>query len=378
MSTANDTTAKVAVITRTKDRPVLLRRAIESVLGQTFDDLQLCIVNDGGDRDAVEQVVHEFAAKAAGRIVLVHNETSSGREAAINVGVRASDSELIVLLDDDDTWDPEFLASTVSVLDDPAVMGVSTRSAVVYEKVSGTLIETQSAEILAAEIEQITLTEILSRNTIPTNSFVYRRSVFDELGGYDGSLPVLADWDFNIRFLVKYPVHFIDGKALAFWHQRRESDGDLGNSVVTSRDHETYRLRIRDRYLREALDHNQLLGALTYVADLVEERERRANKASDDTHDLLHAAAADLGHLRVMADGNREHLQILADGNREHLNTIAARMDYLNDLQTRRMTAQLDELNCRLKRIEGFVSLQIPKANLKGLARRSIAKFRRG
>ena len=365
MSSVNDAPAKVAVIMRTKERPLLLRRAIDSVLSQEFRDFRLCIVNDGGERDEVEHVVGEFRDTATNRIQVVHNQTPSGREAAINDGVRATDSELITLLDDDDTWDPHFLSATVRLLDDPAVMGVSTRSAVIYETISGTQIETGGAEILAAELDQITLAEMLLRNTIPTNSFVYRRRVYDELGGYDGSLPVLADWDFNLRFLLKYPVQFVDGNPLSFWHHRRESGGSMGNSVTTSRDHEIYRARIRDRYLREALSDNRSLGSVTYLADLIQDRVRNAEQAANDTHDLLHSANSGLGHLRIMADGNGQHL-----------NAIAAHMDYLNDLQMRRVTAQIEQLETKLTRIEEFVSIPTSSAKLTGFARRSFRKLR--
>lgn len=366
MGPGNDTSVKVAVIMRTKDRPLLLRRAIHSVVSQTFGDFCVCIVNDGGDRGEVDQAVQEADRSLAGRIKIVHNEVPAGREAAINDGVRATESELITLLDDDDTWDPQFLSKTVGALEDPAVMGVSTRSAVVYETVIGTQIETGGAEILAAELDQITLAEILLRNTIPTNSFVYRRSVYDEIGGYDGSLPVLADWDFNIRFLLKYPVHFIDGQPLSFWHHRRESGGAMGNSVVTSRDHEIYRARIRDRYLRDALSESRSLGTVTYLADLIQQRAHDAARSGNDTHDLLHSAISELGHLRIMADGNGQQLD-----------AISARMEYLNDLQARRVSARLEQLECKLNRIEGLVSLAIPKAKLSGFARRSFGKLRR-
>lgn len=367
MSSANDAPAKVAVIMRTKERPLLLRRAIDSVLSQDFRDFELCIVNDGGERDEVDHAVGEFKGIAAGRIHVVHNQTSSGREAAINDGVRSTDSELITLLDDDDSWDPHFLSAAVRVLDDPAVMGVSTRSAVIYETIDGTQIETGGAEILAAELDQITLAEMLLRNTIPTNSFVYRRRVYNELGGYDGSLPVLADWDFNLRFLLKYPVQFVDGNPLSFWHHRRESGGSMGNSVITSHDHEIYRARIRDRYLREALKDNRSLGAVTYLADLIQDRVRTAERAANDTHDLLHSAISELGHLRIMADGNGQHLD-----------AISARIDYLNDLQSRRLAAQIEQLENKLDRIEGLVSRVTPKAKLAGFARRSLGKLRRG
>lgn len=50
---------RVAVITRTKDRKILLRRALESVCGQTFQDFMWVVVNDGGNREEVDRIVEE-------------------------------------------------------------------------------------------------------------------------------------------------------------------------------------------------------------------------------------------------------------------------------------------------------------------------------
>ena len=58
----------VDVIMRTKDRPLLLARAIRSVASQTRDDWRLIIVNDGGRRDAVDDLVAKIGSEEAGRV----------------------------------------------------------------------------------------------------------------------------------------------------------------------------------------------------------------------------------------------------------------------------------------------------------------------
>ena len=64
--------ARVAVITRCKDRPVFLRRAIGSVLTQTFDDWVHVIVNDGGDPAVVDTLVAFHDDLYDGRVKVVH------------------------------------------------------------------------------------------------------------------------------------------------------------------------------------------------------------------------------------------------------------------------------------------------------------------
>ena len=70
----------VAVITRTKDRTVLLRRAIESVIRQTFGDWVHVIVNDGGNSHELDLLVNEYASRYRGRAKVIH--------LAENVGIR--------------------------------------------------------------------------------------------------------------------------------------------------------------------------------------------------------------------------------------------------------------------------------------------------
>jgi glycosyltransferase involved in cell wall biosynthesis len=107
---------KIAVITRTKNRAVLLARAAESVLGQKTENLVWVVVNDGGDKSDVETVVDDFRKKSDNDAVVIHNEISAGMEAASNIGIAASASDFIVIHDDDDSWEPGFLSNCVQLL----------------------------------------------------------------------------------------------------------------------------------------------------------------------------------------------------------------------------------------------------------------------
>lgn len=107
---------KIAVITRTKNRAVLLARAAESVLGQKTENLVWVVVNDGGDKSDVETVVDDFRKKSDNDAVVIHNEISAGMEAASNIGIAASASDYIVIHDDDDSWEPGFLSNCVQLL----------------------------------------------------------------------------------------------------------------------------------------------------------------------------------------------------------------------------------------------------------------------
>ena len=260
--------ATVAVVIRTKDRPLFLARALESVLAQTYEDWVAVVVNDVGERSVVDFAVEAVADRAGGRFHVVHNSVSRGREAAMNTGLHATSSTFIVIHDDDDTWAPTFLQETVGYLLENEAHGVATRTEVVFEHLDGNTIVTDRTELLAADKHAISLLDIVGRNYLPTNSFVYRRETQESLGDYDESMPVLADWEFNIRFLLAHDVGFIGGEPLAFWHRRPTATGSIGNSVHAHRsDHELWDTRLRDRFLRADLDRNGGLGLLLYLSE---------------------------------------------------------------------------------------------------------------
>ena len=271
-------TARVTVATRTKNRPLLLRRALESVLSQTFEDFDLVVVNDAGDQAALDALLEPYLERAAGRLRVVTNEVSNGREAAMNDGFRDSNADYLVLHDDDDTWAPDFLEKTVAYLDEHADdAGVATRTEVVFERIEGDSVVEESREVLADDSHAVTLIGTMRRSTVPPISFLFRRSAYLEVGEFDGSLPVLADWDFLLRLLAKHTVGFIGGRSHAFWHQRLASLGPDGNSVVIAADeHSDYGTIIRDRYLRKAFqgEGEGGLGQSLLVTSLFDDMER--------------------------------------------------------------------------------------------------------
>ena len=66
--------ASVAVIMRTKDREMLLGRAVADVCAQSWADWHLVIVNDGGVTVSVDEVVRRYESALAGRVTVIHND----------------------------------------------------------------------------------------------------------------------------------------------------------------------------------------------------------------------------------------------------------------------------------------------------------------
>ena len=247
---------RVTVVTRTRNRPLMLKRAVQSVGAQSFQDLELVIVNDAGSTGPVESALESAPEWLRGRTTVVTNETSHGREAALEDGLAASSCEFFAIHDDDDSWESGFLAACVAHLDEhPGHGAVATRCDLISETVSEEGLTEVNRGILAPDRESWTLIDTMVANYVPPISQLIRREVADRIGHWDGNLLTQADWDFNLRLLATSPVGFIDGEPLAHWHHRDSTDESVGNSVVVDAvHHRTDNLAIRDRYARRSLD----------------------------------------------------------------------------------------------------------------------------
>src|SRR5690606_17534192 len=131
---------KVAVITRTKDRGVLLERAIQSVQNQTMANFVQVILNDGGDKKIVDDLVEKYKELIKGRVKVIHNDKPTGHAPALNKAIRSVDSEYVAVHDDDDTWDKNFLKLTTEFLDAKKAQGVITVVDIVEETLGGDVI----------------------------------------------------------------------------------------------------------------------------------------------------------------------------------------------------------------------------------------------
>lgn len=353
-SQTNSTDPVVSVIMRTRDRTLLLRRGLQSVADQRYRPIELVIVNDGGDPDPVEAAIRSTEL-ASIDLVRVDNEESVGREQALNVGVQASSGQLIAVLDDDDTWDPRLLERVVPKFADDAVAGVVVPSDVVRERIEGDEIVTIDRERLTSGLETITVRELLEHNVIPTNGFVYRRSAYDEIGGYDGSLPVLADWDFNRRFIARHPIALLDGEPLANWHHRERSVGWDRNSVFANDDHERYRTILRERQLRATLAQPELAGLLETVIDEFVETRALINGRITSLHERMKGLEDQLA------------------GIHDNIGVLSMHLEQIVELGTRRNLAHIDGMIDEMRAIEA----RTPSRRAVRLARRLARRVRR-
>lgn len=303
MVSSGQHTPKIAVITRTKNRSILLRRAIESVEAQTYNNYIHVIVNDGGDKKAIEELLAEYPAE---RRKVVHNKETLGLTNALNTGIQAVSSEYIAMLDDDDSLHKDRLKDAVEYLDKhPNEVGVVNIMDKIIEEVDGDSIKELSRDRWHAEMQAVSLYKQCLDNYLSNGAFTYRRTLYDELNGYDETLPAAEDWDFGVRTLLKYDVEILPtAHALYYYHHRPTQVGDGGNSVFAGIDSHRQALnRLQNKYLREDILKGKL-GVGYIMNNLRYERELNNEHSLQSDARVVRLE----GHMNFVGDKIRKDL----------------------------------------------------------------------
>lgn len=189
--------AQISVVIPTYNRPNFLEGAIESAVEQTYDNLEVVVVDDGSAEGYATEIVEQFPA----HVSCVVHEQNRGLSAARNTGIEHSAGEYIAFLDDDDRWREDKLELQVAVLADTPRSGLATcRLAAIDEH--GELLRCDG-DTVSGDVSD----EILTRNVIGTPSrVVVRRSALPSDRPFDEELPTKQDWDFYIRLCQDWDV----------------------------------------------------------------------------------------------------------------------------------------------------------------------------
>jgi glycosyltransferase involved in cell wall biosynthesis len=250
--------SRVAIITRTLNRPVLLERMLLSLLDQNFEDWHVVIV-DSGDSHIVADLLTRYEGRLRGRSTHLPfvNPRPGMRGIAINAGIKATQSELLTVLDDDDTWAPTFLGAMVAALDrrpHPNVRGAVCRTQVIEETSVLTGVKPLRHYELNGDLCNLTIANVAVVNRFCIHAFLYERAALDAVGLYPEDYPVLEDWHFNLRFLLQHDIMVVP-ETLTNYHIRpSETAGSEANSQTAERlDHKYHEARLINEAVRDDL-----------------------------------------------------------------------------------------------------------------------------
>ncbi|MCQ8191125.1 glycosyltransferase family 2 protein [Streptomyces rugosispiralis] len=178
----------VSVVIPCYDYGHYLPQAVESVLAQTYPDWELVVVDDGSTDDTAA-VARSLIADHPGRRIRLLEQANAGVSAARNAGIAATTGRYVLPLDADDMIAPTMLERTVTVLErHPDIAIVSTDLSVFTD------------DDLPAQVLELPAydRDLLLRRLIMFYCSLYRREVWQAVGGYVEDMRAGEDWDFWI------------------------------------------------------------------------------------------------------------------------------------------------------------------------------------
>jgi glycosyltransferase involved in cell wall biosynthesis len=184
--------AVVSVVMPAYNAARYIEAAIDSVLRQTFRDLELLVVDDGST-DTTAAIAE--AARARDPRVRVILQPNGGVSKARNAAMREARGRYIALLDSDDLWDAGFLQSQIDLLESRPEIAIITGNALVLGGPRDGLPVNPSPD----PRPHPTTEGLIADETAVFIMCVFRRTVYDAIGGFDESKATNEDYDYWIR-----------------------------------------------------------------------------------------------------------------------------------------------------------------------------------
>ncbi len=257
---------------RTFERPVLLARALASVRAQTHPHVAVTVVNNGGDPAVVDAVI---AASGFESVQALHLPDRRGMEAASNAALEGIATDCFAIHDDDDAWHPRFLETTVAALTArPDAVAAVTAVVRVHETMQGSRVWPVREEEMPLDEGRLTLRGMIGHNPFPPIAALFRTSLLSSVGTFDESLPVLGDWEFNLRAVEAGPFVFVPDRLARYHTRTPDSDVSTGNSITVGVDlHRSVKKQLQDRWLAEPAVNGVNKGELSVRAEAAIEAE---------------------------------------------------------------------------------------------------------
>ena len=196
----------VSVIIATYNRCNLLKRAIESVLRQTYKNYEIIIIDDASSDDTYKIINDSFKPFIdKGTIRYYRNETNKERSFCRNLGMKEARGECFAFLDDDDEWLPEHLETIVRFMDDNPEVGVAFSNC--YE-----VFEDGRKRLFWHKIKTgkgVYYKDLcIDRCFVTGSAYIIRKEVYIKLGGFKEGLEPAEDREYLARIAMSYNVGY--------------------------------------------------------------------------------------------------------------------------------------------------------------------------
>lgn len=238
MSTLSGSTARVSVIIPVYGTAPFVAEALDSVLAQTYTDYEIIVVNDGSpDSKLLDEVLDPYQERIT--YIVQENRGSSG---ARNTGLKAARGKYVAMLDSDDRWHPEYIASQLAVLDADPTIDVVYPDAVRFDS-KGIGTRRYSDEYPVGG--DVSFRRVLGRECQIYGEATAQRATLLRVGLYDEELVSGEDFELWLRVLKAGGRIVYNDRVLAYYRTREGSH--TSNDVIIA----TNVLKVLDKVGKE-------------------------------------------------------------------------------------------------------------------------------
>ena len=195
--------SKVSVIIPTYNRGEVVLRALRSVFAQDHAVDQVIVVDDGSTDDTIERVERNFPG------VELIVQTNHGVSHARNRGIERARNEWLAFLDSDDEWLPGKITAQLAAIMSDGISRVC-HSDEIWVRNGRRVNPMNKHRKYGGDI----FLHCLPRCVMSPSSVVLHRSVVEEVGGFDETLPVCEDYDLWLRIACQTTVLYVPEKLL--------------------------------------------------------------------------------------------------------------------------------------------------------------------
>lgn len=199
--------SKVSVVIPAFNSAAYIRETINSVLNQSFKDLEVVVVDDGS-KDNTGELLKDYHSKV--RYILKEN---GGPASARNLGIKEAKGEFIAFLDADDLWMSDKLEKQLERFDGEDI-GLVFSSVQKMDKDNHDLPDYVNRERFEGHIFE----KLFNKNFVPTSTVLVRKSCFEEFGVFDEDPELISveDYDMWLRIASKYKLAHVDEKLVRY------------------------------------------------------------------------------------------------------------------------------------------------------------------
>ncbi len=222
---------KVSVILPTYNRAEILKKAIDSVLAQTYQKLELVVVDDGST-DNTQELVRSYDDS---RVRYVYTELNRGAAAARNYGIAQASPEAayIAFEDSDDLWHPDKLEKQIREMEKHPEAGFCYHK-IAYDMGGGYQAILPDERLPLEKKQGEIYTQLLYDNLVDCPSMLIRRELLDQIGGFDEMLKALEDYDLVLRLAKAAPAAFVNEVLLDSSYSTTGVSGSVVNYLTAS------------------------------------------------------------------------------------------------------------------------------------------------